>query len=44
MGQPEEVAQALAWPLPPQSSFVNDVMFAVDGGATAGIMNLPPPR
>ena len=42
MGEPSEVADVLAWLLSPASSYVNGVVFAIDGGETAGIKGPPP--
>jgi NAD(P)-dependent dehydrogenase (short-subunit alcohol dehydrogenase family) len=43
LGEAQEVADAIAWLLSPSSSYVNGVVFAVDGGETAGIMGLTSP-
>ena len=37
LGEPEEVADVIAWLLSAQSSYVNGTVFSIDGGETAGI-------
>jgi NAD(P)-dependent dehydrogenase (short-subunit alcohol dehydrogenase family) len=43
LGEAGEVAATIAFLLSPASTYVNGVVFAVDGGETAGIM-APPPK
>ncbi|WP_158814611.1 SDR family NAD(P)-dependent oxidoreductase [Methylocapsa sp. S129] len=43
LGEAGEVASAISFLLSPASSFINGVVFAVDGGETAGIMGVAAP-